>query len=245
MYLLPYLEIKNQAVEDQVLTTATSGLQHAGDGQSQALPTVPINRSKEDSTAAPQPARIPPSEPSRSGLSTQNTFCWPKTQGLSLSLPLRMWRCFNWHWRKFQLSKSPCVLPPKLTVCVGDSGPAPLPGPDSCLLFDCGGTLSLPVWLGGGAGADRADFCGHQVSDHEAYLLMNIIHTSIFPQATFLYTIRVGALCCFTKLLIDGAKSPCIIGKRFHVLKGFWKFCTYQHIDLFAHIPGQCRNVIH
>lgn len=86
MYLLPYLEIKNQAVEDQVLTTATSGLQHAGDGQSQALPTVPINRSKEDSTAAPQPARIPPSEPSRSGLSTQNTFCWPKTQGLSLCL---------------------------------------------------------------------------------------------------------------------------------------------------------------
>lgn len=85
MYLLPYLEIKNQAVEDQVLTTATSGLQHAGDGQSQALPTVPINRSKEDSTAAPQPARIPPSEPSRSGLSTQNTYCWPKTQGLSLS----------------------------------------------------------------------------------------------------------------------------------------------------------------
>lgn len=164
---------------------------------------------------------------------------------VSLSLPLRMWRCFNWHWRKFQLSKSPCVLPPKLAVCVGDSGPAPLPGPDSCLLFDRGGTLSLPVWLGGGAGADRADFCGHQVSDHETYLLMNIIHTSIFPQATFLYTIRVGALCCFTKLLIDGAKSPCIIGKRFHVLKGFWKFCMYQHVDLFAHIPGQCCNLIH
>ncbi|XP_063350069.1 membrane frizzled-related protein isoform X1 [Pelmatolapia mariae] len=72
-------QIKSQAVEDQVLPTATSGLQHAGDGQSQTLPTVPINRSKEDSTAAPQPAKIPPSEPSCGGVltDTEGSFSSP------------------------------------------------------------------------------------------------------------------------------------------------------------------------
>ncbi|XP_039905489.1 membrane frizzled-related protein [Simochromis diagramma] len=79
MLVLILTQIKNQAVEDQVLTTATSGLQHAGDGQSQALPTVPINRSKEDSTAAPQPARIPPSEPRCGGVltDTEGSFSSP------------------------------------------------------------------------------------------------------------------------------------------------------------------------
>lgn len=69
-----------------MLSTATSGLQHAGDGLPHTSPTVPVNKSQEDSTAAPQPARIPPLETSRSILSNRNLFvCVPETQHLSLS----------------------------------------------------------------------------------------------------------------------------------------------------------------
>lgn len=55
-------EIKGQAVEDQLLSTNPPDLLSAGDGASHTLPTIPANRSQLNSTAAPQPARIPPSE---------------------------------------------------------------------------------------------------------------------------------------------------------------------------------------
>lgn len=56
------LEIKGQAVEEQLLSTSPPDLLSAGNGVSHTLPTISANRSQLDSTTAPQPARSPPSE---------------------------------------------------------------------------------------------------------------------------------------------------------------------------------------
>ena len=56
------LDIKGQAVEDQLLSSSTPDLPNAGDGESHTLPTASSNRSQQDSTATPQLTRIPLSE---------------------------------------------------------------------------------------------------------------------------------------------------------------------------------------
>lgn len=55
------LEIKGQAVEDQFLSTHPPDLLSEVDRVSHSLPTISAN-SPLESTAAPQPAKIPPSE---------------------------------------------------------------------------------------------------------------------------------------------------------------------------------------
>ncbi|XP_059187284.1 membrane frizzled-related protein [Centropristis striata] len=76
-------QIKDQAVEDQLLSTSTSDLPHAGDGASQTLPTVSANRSHQGSTTAPQPARIPPTETRCGGVLTdaEGSFSSPNHPG--------------------------------------------------------------------------------------------------------------------------------------------------------------------
>lgn len=57
-----HLEMKGQEVEEQFLSTRPPDLQSAGEGAPHTLPTIPGNRIQLDSTVAPQPAKIPPSE---------------------------------------------------------------------------------------------------------------------------------------------------------------------------------------
>lgn len=57
-----HLEIKGQEVEEQFLSTRPPDPQSAGEGAPYTLPTIPGNRIQLESTAAPQPAKIPPSE---------------------------------------------------------------------------------------------------------------------------------------------------------------------------------------
>lgn len=56
------IELKGQAVDDQLSSTSPPDLLNAGHGVSHLLPTIPANTSQQDSTAAPQPVRIPPSK---------------------------------------------------------------------------------------------------------------------------------------------------------------------------------------
>ncbi|XP_047450766.1 membrane frizzled-related protein [Mugil cephalus] len=76
-------QIKGQAVEDQMLSTSNPDAQSAGDGTSHALPTVSTNGGQEDITAAPQPARIPPSDTSCGGVLTdsEGSFSSPNHPG--------------------------------------------------------------------------------------------------------------------------------------------------------------------
>uniref|UniRef100_A0A671TG82 Membrane frizzled-related protein n=1 Tax=Sparus aurata TaxID=8175 RepID=A0A671TG82_SPAAU len=80
---VPDSEIKSQAVEHQLLSTNPPDLLSAGDGASPTLPTIPANRSHLDSTAAPQPARIPPSETRCGGVLTdsEGSFSSPNHPG--------------------------------------------------------------------------------------------------------------------------------------------------------------------
>ena len=83
-------------------------------------------------------------------------------------LPVRLWGGTDRLRGQFQFPKPPRPLPAQLPVCVGDPSPAPLPGSDPRFLFGRGGALPLPVWLAGGAGADGAELCGHQVGPSQA-----------------------------------------------------------------------------
>ncbi|XP_041851022.1 membrane frizzled-related protein isoform X2 [Melanotaenia boesemani] len=76
-------QIKNQAVEDELLPTATPDLQSVGNEASHALPTVPANRSQMDSTSEPQPPRIPLSETKCGGVLTdsEGSFSSPNHPG--------------------------------------------------------------------------------------------------------------------------------------------------------------------
>lgn len=88
-------------------------------------------------------------------------FCVKNSRYFFLSI--RMWRRFDSLRGQFQFTEPPWLLSPQLPVCVGDPCLTPLLGADTCLLPDCRGAISLSVWLAGGAGADRAELCGHQV----------------------------------------------------------------------------------
>ncbi|XP_075905786.1 membrane frizzled-related protein [Nelusetta ayraudi] len=55
-------QMKGQEVEEQFLPTRPPDLRGAGGVAPNALPTIPGNSIQPDSTAAPQPAKIPPSE---------------------------------------------------------------------------------------------------------------------------------------------------------------------------------------
>lgn len=57
-------EIKGQEVEQQFVSTRPPDLQEAGGGDAHVSPTVTGNIIQPGSTAAPQPAKIPPSESS-------------------------------------------------------------------------------------------------------------------------------------------------------------------------------------
>ncbi|XP_069004474.1 membrane frizzled-related protein [Embiotoca jacksoni] len=76
-------QIKSPAVEDPLLSTVTPGLQSAEDEVSHSFPPVPTNTSRGDSTAAPQPARTPPSETSCGGVLTdsEGSFSSPNHPG--------------------------------------------------------------------------------------------------------------------------------------------------------------------
>ncbi|AWO99312.1 putative membrane frizzled-related protein-like [Scophthalmus maximus] len=76
-------QMKDQAVEDQLLTTGPPDPLSAGDGGSRTLPTIPSNRSQWDSTAAPQPTRIPLSETRCGGVLTdsEGSFSSPNHPG--------------------------------------------------------------------------------------------------------------------------------------------------------------------
>ncbi|XP_026154330.1 membrane frizzled-related protein [Mastacembelus armatus] len=76
-------QMKTQAVEDPLLSTSPIDLLDGGYGQSHTLPTIPSNRSQQDSPAAPQPTRIPSSETSCGGVLTdsEGTFSSPNHPG--------------------------------------------------------------------------------------------------------------------------------------------------------------------
>lgn len=70
------LEIKGQAVEDQLLPTSPPDLLSAGEGASHISPTISANRSSQlDSTATPLPTRIPPSETRKRFKPNGNVYC--------------------------------------------------------------------------------------------------------------------------------------------------------------------------
>ncbi|XP_040901834.1 membrane frizzled-related protein [Toxotes jaculatrix] len=76
-------QIKGQAVEDQLLSTSLPDLLSAGVGETHTLPTIPSNGSQGDSTAAPQPTRIPMSETRCGGVLTdpEGSFSSPNHPG--------------------------------------------------------------------------------------------------------------------------------------------------------------------
>ncbi|XP_028429807.1 membrane frizzled-related protein [Perca flavescens] len=76
-------QIKGQAVEDQLLPTSPPDRLNAGDGDSHTLPTNSTNRSQQESTSAPQPTRIPPSETRCGGVLTdsEGSFSSPNHPG--------------------------------------------------------------------------------------------------------------------------------------------------------------------
>ncbi|XP_023256316.1 membrane frizzled-related protein [Seriola lalandi dorsalis] len=76
-------QIKDQAVEDQVLSTGPPDILSAGNGESHILPTIPSNRSQRDSTAAPQPTRAPLFETRCGGVLTdsEGSFSSPNHPG--------------------------------------------------------------------------------------------------------------------------------------------------------------------
>ncbi|TKS81365.1 Membrane frizzled-related protein [Collichthys lucidus] len=93
LFLVPDLEIKGQAVEDQLLSTSAPDLLNVGDGASHTLPTMSANRSQVDITAAPQPARIPPAETRCGGVLTdsEGSFSSPNHPGSYPSNMLCAW----------------------------------------------------------------------------------------------------------------------------------------------------------
>uniref|UniRef100_UPI003AAF9D20 membrane frizzled-related protein n=1 Tax=Centroberyx gerrardi TaxID=166262 RepID=UPI003AAF9D20 len=76
-------QMKGQAVDGQLLSTNPPDLLSSGDGVSHSLPTIPGNRGQRDSTAAPQPARFPPSETRCGGVLTdsEGSFSSPNHPG--------------------------------------------------------------------------------------------------------------------------------------------------------------------
>ncbi|XP_032366835.1 membrane frizzled-related protein [Etheostoma spectabile] len=76
-------QIKGQAVEDQLLSTSPPDQLNAGDGGSHNLSTISANRSQQESTSAPQPTRIPPSETRCGGVLTdpEGSFSSPNHPG--------------------------------------------------------------------------------------------------------------------------------------------------------------------
>ncbi|KAM9853573.1 membrane frizzled-related protein [Aulostomus maculatus] len=81
--ILILTQIKGQVVEETVLATTPSDLLTGGDGTSRAIITTPANRSPWDSTAAPQPARIPPPDTRCGGVltDTEGSFSSPNHPG--------------------------------------------------------------------------------------------------------------------------------------------------------------------
>lgn len=143
--LLDDAEMKGQEVEEQFLSTRPPDLQGAGGGAPNALPTIPGNSIQPDSTAAPQPAKIPPSE-------ARERFRCKYRQNLHFVLHcslycaiLRLWRRSDRLRGKLQFSEPPRLLPTQLVVRVGDQGAAPLPGSDPSVVPGRGGTLPLSV----------------------------------------------------------------------------------------------------
>lgn len=143
--LLDDAEMKGQEVEEQFLSTRPPDLQGAGGGAPNALPTIPGNSIQPDSTAALQPAKIPPSE-------ARERFRCKYGQNLHFVLHcslycavLRLWRRSDRLRGKLQFSKPPRLLPTQLAVRVGDQGAAPLPGSDPSVVPGRGGTLPLSV----------------------------------------------------------------------------------------------------
>ncbi|XP_076000076.1 membrane frizzled-related protein [Genypterus blacodes] len=74
-------QIKDQAVEEQTLSTSPPDL--AGDGVSSSLPTIPANRSQWESATTSQPARFYPSDTRCGGVltDTEGSFSSPNHPG--------------------------------------------------------------------------------------------------------------------------------------------------------------------
>lgn len=214
LFSVPDLEIKGQAVEDQLLTTSPPDLLSAGDGASHTLPTISANRGQLDTTAAPEPARIPPSETRKPFKQNGRLYCtscylffiWRPFLSFVCNwnirhyfLSLRLWRGFDWLRGQFQFSKPPRLLPPQLAVCVGDPSAAPLPAPDPRVLSDCRGAVSLSVRLAWGAGADRTELCGHQVGGSDtsrAFVSFHTTASSLSGVIFILQCLSFKSFCC-------------------------------------------------
>ncbi|XP_068441929.1 membrane frizzled-related protein [Clinocottus analis] len=76
-------QMKGQAVEDPSPSTSSADGLNAGDGGARTLPTIPGNRSQQESTPVPQPARIPTSETRCGGVLTdsEGSFSSPNHPG--------------------------------------------------------------------------------------------------------------------------------------------------------------------
>lgn len=143
--LLGDAEMKGQEVEEQFLPTRPPDLQGAGGGAPNALPTMPGNSIQPDSTAAPQPAKIPPPE-ARERFRRKHGQNLPFALHCSLHCAIvRLWRRSDGLRGKLQFSEPPRLLPTQPAVRVGDPGAAPLPGSDPSVVPGRGGTLPLSV----------------------------------------------------------------------------------------------------
>lgn len=118
-------EIKGQEVDNQFVSTSPPDLQDAGAGEPHTLPTITGNSIQPDSTAAPQPATIPPFE-------TREKFTckyWRKCF-IFCALQLILWDCQAvveiWQTQRAALVLRATLAPTPTTCCAcGWSGCRP------------------------------------------------------------------------------------------------------------------------